>query len=90
LSTGFKLIKLKSLPDGESSVRCVLEMRKALGDDVRLMMDVNGMWNYDQALRALRKLELANLELIEQPLPYWDIEGMARLRQKVGTSDLCR
>jgi len=55
LSTGFKLIKLKSLPDVESSVRCVLEMRKALGDDVRLMMDVNGMWNYDQALRALRK-----------------------------------
>jgi L-alanine-DL-glutamate epimerase-like enolase superfamily enzyme len=63
----------------------VLEMRKALGDDVRLMMDVNGMWNYDQALRALRKLEPANLELIEQPLPYWDIEGMARLRQKVAT-----
>ena len=85
LSTGFKLIKLKSLPDVESSVRCVLEMRKALGDDVRLMMDVNGMWNYDQALRALRKLEAANLELIEQPLPYWDIEGMARLRQKIGT-----
>jgi L-alanine-DL-glutamate epimerase-like enolase superfamily enzyme len=85
LSTGFKLIKLKSLPDVESSVRCVLEMRKALGDDVRLMMDVNGMWNYDQALRALRKLEPANLELIEQPLPYWDIEGMARLRQKVST-----
>jgi len=85
LSTGFKLIKLKSLPDVDASVRCVLEMRKALGDDVRLMMDVNGMWNYDQALRALRKMEPANLELIEQPLPYWDIEGMARLRQKVST-----
>src|SRR5882757_6582601 len=85
LSTGFKLIKLKSLPDVDSSVRCVLEMRKALGEDVRLMMDVNGMWNYDQALRALRRLESANLELIEQPLPYWDIEGMARLRQKVAT-----
>jgi len=30
-------------------------------------------------------MEPANLELIEQPLPYWDIEGMARLRQKVVT-----
>jgi len=85
LSTGFKLIKLKTLPDPESAIRCGLEMRKALGDHVRLMMDVNGMWNYDQALHALRRLEPANLELIEQPLPYWDIEGMARLRQKVGT-----
>ena len=49
------------------------------------MMDVNGMWNYEQALHALRRLEPANLELIEQPLPYWDLEGMARLRQKVST-----
>ena len=85
LSVGFKLIKLKTLPDTESSIRLALEMRKALGDGVRLMMDVNGMWNYDQALHALRKMEPANLELIEQPLPYWDIEGMARLRQKVVT-----
>ncbi|UJW84975.1 mandelate racemase/muconate lactonizing enzyme family protein [Devosia sp. SL43] len=85
LSTGFKLIKLKTLPDPESAIRCGLEMRAALGDDVRLMMDVNGMWNYEQALHALRRLEPANLELIEQPLPYWDLEGMARLRQKVST-----
>ncbi len=73
LSVGFKLIKLKTLPDTESSIRLALEMRKALGDGVRLMMDVNGMWNYDQALHALRKMEPANLELIEQPLPYWDM-----------------
>jgi L-alanine-DL-glutamate epimerase-like enolase superfamily enzyme len=51
------------------------------------MMDVNGMWNYDQSLKYLRRMERenVNLELIEQPMPYWDIEGMARLREKVGT-----
>jgi len=43
------------------------------------------MWNYDQALPPCARWRPANLELIEQPLPYWDIEGMARLRQKVVT-----
>jgi L-Ala-D/L-Glu epimerase / N-acetyl-D-glutamate racemase len=85
LSHGFKLIKLKVSPDYEAAIRCALGMREALGDGVRLMMDVNGMWNYDQALSALRRMERANLELIEQPLPYWDLDGMARLRLRVGT-----
>jgi L-alanine-DL-glutamate epimerase-like enolase superfamily enzyme len=85
LAHGFKLIKLKVSPDFETSVRSVIAVREGLGDDVRLMVAVNGMWNYDQALKALRRLEHVNLELIEQPLPYWDLDGMARLRQRVGT-----
>ena len=87
LSHGFKLIKLKSSPDFESALRGARAVREAIGDSARLMLDVNGMWNYDYALHALRRLERenVNLELIEQPLPYWDIEGMARLRQKVST-----
>ncbi|MDB5719903.1 MAG: mandelate racemase [Alphaproteobacteria bacterium] len=87
LDHGFKLIKLKVSPDFEGALRGAREVREALGDDVRLMMDVNGMWNYDQALKYLRRLERenVNLELVEQPLPYWDIEGMARLRLRVET-----
>jgi L-alanine-DL-glutamate epimerase-like enolase superfamily enzyme len=71
----------------EESIRTMIEVREGLGDDARLMIDINGMWHYDQALKALRVWEAANvnLELIEQPLPYWDIEGMGRLRQKVST-----
>ena len=84
---GIKLIKLKMSPDYESGLRGARAVREALGDDARIMMDVNGMWTYDIALMALRRMEKegVNLELIEQPLPYWDIEGMARLRQKVDT-----
>jgi L-alanine-DL-glutamate epimerase-like enolase superfamily enzyme len=87
LSHGFKLIKLKMSPDLEGGLRGARAVREAIGPDARLMMDVNGMWNYDVALHALRRMEKenVNLELIEQPLPYWDIEGMARLRQKVDT-----
>lgn len=85
LDAGFKLVKLKVSPDFEASMRGVIELREALGADARLMVDVNGMWNYDQALKALRRWEPVNLELIEQPLPYWDLDGMAKLRHRVGT-----
>jgi L-alanine-DL-glutamate epimerase-like enolase superfamily enzyme len=87
LAAGFKVIKFKPSMDYEGSIRTMIEVRQGLGDDARLMIDINGFWHYDQAYMALRRWEAAkvNLELIEQPLPYWDIEGMARLRQKVGT-----
>jgi L-alanine-DL-glutamate epimerase-like enolase superfamily enzyme len=87
LAAGFKVVKFKPSMDYEESIRTMIEVRRGVGDDARLMIDINGFWHYDQAFKALRRWEAANvnLELIEQPLPYWDIEGMARLRQKVGT-----
>ncbi|NML07464.1 mandelate racemase/muconate lactonizing enzyme family protein [Sphingomonas sp. G-3-2-10] len=87
LDAGFKVIKFKPSMDYEQSIRTMIEVREGLGDDARLMIDINGMWHYDQAYKALRRWEAANvnLELIEQPLPYWDIDGMARLRQNTGT-----
>lgn len=87
IGAGFKVIKFKPSMDYAESVKTMIEVREGVGDDARLMIDINGMWHYDQAFKALRVWEAAhvNLELIEQPLPYWDIEGMARLRQKVST-----
>lgn len=87
LAAGFKVIKIKPSMNYEESVTTMIELRAGLGDAARLMIDVNGMWNYDMAYKALRRWDAANvnLELIEQPLPYWDIEGMGRLREKVGT-----
>jgi L-alanine-DL-glutamate epimerase-like enolase superfamily enzyme len=87
IDNGFKLVKLKMTPNLEQGLRGARAAREVLGDGARIMMDVNGMWTYDVAVTALRRMEKegVNLELIEQPLPYWDIEGMARLREKVDT-----
>ncbi|WP_127127335.1 mandelate racemase/muconate lactonizing enzyme family protein [Georgenia sp. SYP-B2076] len=85
LAQGYSLIKIKSKGSVEEDVRNVATLREAIGDDVRLVVDVNGFWNYDQALTALRKLDKFDMYCIEQPLPHWDIEGLARLRQRVGT-----
>lgn len=86
LRHGFALLKLKTghgtLDDDVAMVRAV---REAVGAHVRLTVDANGFWNYEQALQTIRKLDPCGLELIEQPLPHWDVEGMARLRAQVRT-----
>lgn len=82
---GFALIKLKSDGDGDHDVDNVREVRAALGDRARVTVDANGFWNYDQALKIMRRLDKFGLECVEQPVPHWDIEGMARLRAKIDT-----
>jgi muconate cycloisomerase len=44
-------------------------VRDAVGPDTRLLVDVNGMWQPGDAIRALARVDEIGLELIEQPLP---------------------
>ncbi len=84
IKAGFKALKLKV---GAKSVEEDLEMlgalREAVGNDIKIITDANGSWNYFQALRFLRKAAKYDLYLAEQPVPWWDIDGLARLRRKV-------
>lgn len=82
---GFSLIKLKSDGNSDHDVDNVREVRAALGDSARIVVDANGFWNYDQALKTMRRLDQFRMECIEQPVPHWDIEGMARLRGRIET-----
>lgn len=85
LKAGYHFVKLKSGHTPKGDIAMVAEVRAAVGDDVDLFIDINGAWTYDQALSTIRSLEKYNLSKIEQPLPAWDIDGMARLRGKVAT-----
>lgn len=67
----------------EEDVEMVAEVRKAVGNSVKIMTDTNGGWTYIQALKFLQKVSKYDLFLSEQPLPWWDMDGLARLRRKV-------
>jgi L-alanine-DL-glutamate epimerase-like enolase superfamily enzyme len=82
---GFHALKLKmGSGSEESDIAIVREVRAAAGDDIDIFIDPNGFWDYYQALRILRKMEKYNLAFVEQPLPWWDIDGLARLRGMTG------
>ncbi len=88
LKAGYKSIKLKvgrlSGTTIEQDMANLKEIRDAIGWEARLGIDANCGWDYYQALEALKKMEKFNLFMCEQPVPWYDIDGLARLRQKTG------
>lgn len=54
----------------------------ALGDRADLIVDANQAWDETMAARCLPVLADLGIRLVEQPLPAWNIAGMARLRDR--------
>ena len=83
---GIKAFKLKIGHDDSSiDLRNLREVRKALGDDIIIRVDANEGYNYAEAVKILRKMEEFNIQLIEQPVPRWDINSLAQLKQHLNT-----
>ena len=58
-------------------------VRKAVGDDYRLMLDSTWMYTYTEALRVGRAIEELGFYWFEDPLAEEDIYNCAKLRQKL-------
>ena len=79
-------IKMKiGQPDRRADLRRVEALRKQLGDQVPLMVDVNQQWDRITALRMGRELEQYALEWIEEPLDAHDVSGHAALAAQLDT-----
>ena len=60
-------------------------VREAIGPDVKLRVDGNMGWQTaKQAIAVIRAMEECDLELVEQPLPAHDLDGMAEVRRSIG------
>ena len=90
---GFLTLKLKVGARGETfaaslerDLSRVAAVRSAVGQDVRLRLDANGAWAFDEARRALEALAPFGPEFVEQPIPAGpdDAELLAALRAEVG------
>jgi L-alanine-DL-glutamate epimerase-like enolase superfamily enzyme len=66
-------------------VALVGAVRKALGDDAALIVDIGLCWDAATAEARTRRLEEFNLTWIEEPLPPDDLAGYARLADAVTT-----
>ena len=80
-------VKMKvGQPDRRLDLQRVEAMRKHLGDEVPLMVDVNQQWDRITALRMGRVLEQYQLEWIEEPLDAHDVAGHAALAAQLDTA----
>lgn len=84
LAAGFHSLKIKvGALTPQQDIANIKALREALGAETKIMIDANAGWHYYQALETLKKMEKYDLGCCEQPLPWWDVNGMARLRKQV-------
>jgi len=81
---GFKSIKIKAGADAEDEMKGLEKVRDAVGDKIELRVDPNAGWSREETIRATKTLMKCNVRYLEQPLPGWDLEGLAWVRKSTG------
>ncbi|MEQ1418020.1 muconate/chloromuconate family cycloisomerase [Acinetobacter indicus] len=76
----FKL-KIGSRPV-EEDVEHVLAIKKALGKDVSIRVDVNRAWSELEAIKGIQLLQDGGVDLIEQPCSIENLDAMRRLTRR--------
>ncbi len=66
----------------EADMARMRRLAGALEGRAKLIVDANQAWDETTALRCLPVLAELGIALVEQPLPAWNIPGMARLRAR--------
>jgi L-alanine-DL-glutamate epimerase-like enolase superfamily enzyme len=80
---GFGAVKVKAGDDADHCVETVAAVRAALGDAVKIRVDLNmACAQAKAALALMRRLEPHGVISVEQPLPADDLEGLALLRAR--------
>ena len=75
---GFRTIRIKlGLGDLKEDARLVREIRKTIGDDIRLRVDPNQAYSVKEALKMIPVLEENDVEIYEQPVSWADLDGLA-------------
>ena len=78
---GYREIKVKAGSDDELDRTAIALIRKA-APKAQLKVDANQGWTVPQALAMLSYYTDFGVGAVEQPLPFWDLEGMALVRSR--------
>jgi L-Ala-D/L-Glu epimerase / N-acetyl-D-glutamate racemase len=82
---GFDILKVKL--DGRDDLQRLRAIRDGAGPGMRMRVDANQAWTPQQAISLITAMEDEDLpvELVEQPVPAGDLDGLARVTQHVVT-----
>lgn len=78
---GFRILKIKCGIDPKKDIEVLRQIRAAVGDKIDLRIDINQGYDVDTALYVLKEIEKLYISEAEQPLPYWDVHGMAQIKK---------
>ena len=87
VAAGFRTVKVKvgEPNDWRLDVRRLAAVRQAVGPAVGIKVDVNQGWRTaGVAIAASRKSLASRPDYVEQPVAWWDLEGLAEVRRQTG------
>jgi L-alanine-DL-glutamate epimerase-like enolase superfamily enzyme len=84
VEAGFSELKLKVGRDFGHDHDTIAAIRDEVGTTVKLRIDANMIWSVPAAIKWIRGLERFDLQYVEQPVPDFDIQGLAQVRRSVG------
>ncbi|MQA27319.1 MAG: dipeptide epimerase [Micromonosporaceae bacterium] len=87
IAEGFAALKVKVGADPDNDLALVTAAREAAGPACRIRLDANQGWAPRTAVRLISAMEDAGLdvELVEQPTPAADLDGLAWVADRVDT-----
>jgi L-alanine-DL-glutamate epimerase-like enolase superfamily enzyme len=86
MAEGFRAMKMRlGSGDADADIARVRLVRKTIGPKIKLMADANQGLSESEAIRLGRRLEEFDLTWFEEPLPAWDLEGVARVAAALDT-----
>ena len=87
IDRGFETLKVKVGKDIGVDIERVKAIYAAVAGKALIRLDANQGWTAKEAVYALRKLEDAGvrLELVEQPVKAYDLEGLKYITERVHT-----
>jgi L-alanine-DL-glutamate epimerase-like enolase superfamily enzyme len=86
VSAGHTELKLKVGRDLKQDYDSIAAIRDRVGYDVKLRIDANMNWSVPAAIKWIKALEQFDLQFVEQPVPDFDIAGLAQVRRAVSVA----
>ena len=84
VAQGTKVIKIKIGLNPVLDIEKIKSLREEIGYDVKIRVDANQGYEPSDAIQVLRKIEQYEIEFAEQPVAYWDIQGLKQVREHSG------
>jgi len=79
---GASILKIKLGKKPETDLERISQIRKAVGDTMKIRIDANQGWTFEEAIYCLNGMSHLDIEFCEQPMRTWYDDYLPELRKK--------
>jgi L-alanine-DL-glutamate epimerase-like enolase superfamily enzyme len=80
---GYKELKIKVGRNLNQDADSLAAIRDAIGYGVKIRIDANMNWSVPTAIKWIKTLQKYDIQYVEQPVPDYDLDGLATVRRAV-------